>query len=104
MAKSRKHRSRSQKRHKKTLLKDITQTTKKVLPVVNSGLETVGTSVKVVAEKSAPVVEKGISGVYGALATGFDMGVKGVQSGVTMMSKKRRHKKRHTKNKSYKKK
>jgi hypothetical protein len=75
-----------------------------VIPVVNSGLKTVGTSVKVVAEKSAPVVEKGISGVYGALATGFDMGVKGVQSGVTMMSKKRRNKKRHTKNKSYKKK
>jgi hypothetical protein len=102
MAKSRKH--RSQKRHNKTLLKDISQTTKKVIPVVSSGLKTVGTSVKVVAEKSAPVVEKGISGVYGALATGFDMGVKGVQSGVTMMSKKRRHKKRHTKNKSYKKK
>ena len=84
MAKSRKHRSRSQKRHNKTLLKDITQTTKKVIPVVNSGLKTVGTSVKI--------------------ATGFDMGVKGVQSGVTMMSKKRRNKKRHTKNKSYKKK
>ena len=101
MAKSRKHRSHSQKRHKKTLLKDISQTTKKVIPVVNSGLKTVGTSVKIVAEKSAPIVEKGISGVYGALATGFDMGVKGVQKGVTMMTKKRRHRKRQTKNKSH---
>ena len=95
--------SRSKKSHKTTLLKDINKTTKKVIPVVNSGLKTVGTSVKIAAEKSAPVVEKGISGVYGALATGFDMGIKGVKTGVTLMTKKRRHKKRHGKNKSHKK-
>jgi hypothetical protein len=97
MAKSRKH--RSQKNHKRNLLKSIKKTTKKVIPAVSSGLKTVGKTVTIAAEKSAPVVEKGISGVYGALATGFDMGVKGVKRGVTMISKKRHGKthKRHRK-------
>jgi hypothetical protein len=96
MAKSRKH--HSQKKHKRNLFKSIKKTSKKVIPAVNSGLKKVGKTVKFAAEKSAPVVEKGISGVYGALATGFDMGVKGVKSGVTMISKKRQSsKKRHGK-------
>ena len=78
MAKSRKHHRGSKKGSKKNLFRNIKKTTQKVLPVVNSGLKTVGKSVRIVAEKSVPVVEKGISGVYGALATGFDLGVKGV--------------------------
>ena len=91
MAKSRS----SKKNFLSKSVKSIKNTSKKVIPVVSSGLKTVGK----VAEKSVPVVEKGISGVYGALATGFDMGVKGVKKGVTMMSKKRHtsSKKRHHK-------
>jgi hypothetical protein len=42
---------------------------------MTSGLKTVGTSVK----KVSPMIEKGISGVYGALATGFDFGIKSVK-------------------------
>jgi hypothetical protein len=43
-----------------------------------------------VAIKSAPTVNKGLESVYGALATGFDMGIKGVKKGVSKMTKKRR--------------
>lgn len=89
MAKTRKNHSK--KNHsRKSYLKSIKTTTKKVLPVVNSGLKTVGKSV----QKSAPIVEKGIAGIYGALATGFDMGIKGVKS-ISKKYKKNTTKKRH---------
>jgi hypothetical protein len=88
MAKSRKTHSR--KGHsRKNFVKTLKTTTKKVIPVVNSGLKTVGKTVK----KSAPVVEKGIAGVYGALATGFDMGIKGVKH-ISKSYKKKHGKKR----------
>ena len=104
MAKTRKHRT-SKKRHTKNLFKNIKKTTKRVIPVVNTGLEKVGKSVKVAAEKSAPYVEKGISGVYGALATGFDMGIKGVQdvkSAITKRRKSKKYDKKHGKKHSKK--
>jgi hypothetical protein len=92
MAKTRKHRT-SKKRYTKNLFKKIKKTTKRVIPVVNSGLEKVGKTVKIAAVKSAPYVEKGISGVYGALATGFDMGIKGVQDVKSAIIKRRKTKK-----------
>jgi hypothetical protein len=92
MAKTRKHHG-TKKSRSKNLFKKINKTTKKVIPIVNTGLEKVGKTVKIAAVKSAPYVEKGISGVYGALATGFDMGVKGVQDVRKVISKKRKTKK-----------
>jgi hypothetical protein len=88
MAKSRSNR--------KSVIKRITKTTEKALPVVNKGLETVGTTAKGVAKKSIPVVEKGVSTVFGAMATGFDLGVKGAKSVAKGITKKR-HSKRHRK-------
>ena len=38
-----------------------------------------GKATKVVLKKSIPVVEKGVSAVYGTMATGFDLGIKGVK-------------------------
>jgi len=88
MAKTRK--TYSKKRHsRKNFVKNLKTTTKKVLPVVNSGLKTVGKTVK----KSAPMVEKGIAGIYGALATGFDMGIKGMKN-ISKSYKKKQSKKR----------
>jgi len=66
--------------------------------MVKSGLKSVGATVKTVAIKSAPTVNKGLEGVYGALATGFDMGIKGVSKGVSKMTKKSRSKS-HRRNK-----
>jgi hypothetical protein len=91
--------AKSRKNKKSSLLKGLKKTTSKAVPIVESGLKSVGSTVKTVAIKSAPTVNKGLEGVYGALATGFDMGIKGVEKGVSKVSKitkKRRHR-RHTK-------
>ena len=96
-------RSRSNKRyhkHKRTnrgLFKKIRRTTGKVIPVVASGLKTIGTSVKNVTIKSRPVVEKGLGSIYKSVLTGFDLGVKGIKKGVNIVKNKtatrrRRHK------------
>jgi len=86
MSKTRKNRSR------KNFLKKITRTGKNAIPVVESGLKTVGKTAKVVAVKAAPVVEKGVSSVYNTMVTGFDLGVKGVKkiSSRSKRSKRRR--------------
>jgi hypothetical protein len=83
--------------HRKSIMKSIRNTSERALPIVDKGLKTVGTTAKYVAVKSAPIVEEGISKVYGTLATGFDLGVKGVNTlakGRRKMTKKRRYKKR----------
>ena len=76
--------TKSYRRHKRS------RTNYRVLPRVEGGLEMVGNK----AIKASPVVEKGISNVYNTLATGFDMGIKGVQNTIsTRRSRSRRHKK-----------
>ena len=61
----------------------------RALPVVESGLQKVGETVEFAAKKSAPVINKGVEGIYGTLATGFDMGVKGVKKGIKMRQRSR---------------
>lgn len=77
--------TKSYRRHKRS------RTNYRVLPRVEGGLEMVGNK----AIKASPVVEKGISNVYNTLATGFDMGIKGVQNTISTRrsSRSRRHKK-----------
>ena len=84
MAKSRSHRSSS-------IVKSIRNTSERAIPAVSKGLETVGTTAKYAAVKSAPIVEKGASVVYGTVAKGFDLGAKMLAKRLT---KRRRHKKR----------
>jgi len=85
MSKTRKNRSR------RNFLKKITNTGKKAIPV----LKTVGKTAKVVAVKAAPIVEKGVSEVYDTMVTGYDLGVKGVQSISSKKSKSRRTKRHY---------
>jgi len=87
MAKSRKNRSSS-------ILKNITKTTVSAFPVVGKGLTKVGNVAKGVASKSAPVVERGVSSIYGTLASGFNLGAKGLKTVAKGVSKKRRSKHR----------
>ena len=68
------------KSRKSSVVKSITKTANKALPAVNKGLKTVGSTAKNVATASIPVIEKGVSAVYGTMATGLDLGVKGVKS------------------------
>lgn len=81
------------KSNRKSLMKSIKNTTNKVLPIVDKGLNTVGSVTKTLAKKSVPIVEEGVSTVYGTMSTGFDLGVKGVKNVASSikMSKKRRH-------------
>jgi len=87
MSKTRKNRSR------KNFLKKITRTGKKAIPVVESGLKTVGNTAKVVAIKAAPIVEKGVSSVYNTMVTGYDLGVKGVKN-ISSRSKRTKRRRR----------
>jgi hypothetical protein len=85
MAKSRKNRSSG-------ILKKIKKTSARALPVVGKGLKKVGVVAKGVAVKSVPVVEKGVSSVYGTLASGFNLGEKGLKTVAKGVSKKMRSK------------
>ncbi len=68
------------RRRSSNIVKSITSTANKALPAVDKGLKTVGKTAKDVASTSIPVIEKGVSAVYGTMATGLDLGVKGVKS------------------------
>ena len=83
MAKSRKSKSNT-----------LEKTIKETLPIVDKGLTKVGHTAKNVAEASIPVVEKGVSAVYGTMATGLDLGVKGVKSVAKGVSRRRRSRSR----------
>ena len=89
--------SRKIHRSKKSFLRNIRNTTARALRVVENGLNTVGTTVEKVAVNSAPIVNKGLAKVYGTMATGFDMGIKGVKKGVTIITERRKSHKRSRK-------
>jgi hypothetical protein len=92
MGKTRRNKRKSYKLNKKTnnLFKKVKGTTDLAVPVLKKGLKTVGSSVKTVAIKSAPTINKGLAGIYGTLATGFNMGLKGVSK----MTKRNRSKRK----------
>ena len=91
MSKSRKHSRRSKSRTKslsktKTILKNTANT-------AVSGVKKVGSVAKNVVSKSTPIIEKGVTTLYGTMATGFDLGIKGVKNAaktVSRTTKKRR--------------
>jgi hypothetical protein len=68
------------KSRKIDVMKKINVTASETLPVVDRGLQTVGTTAKDVAQSSIPIIEKGVSGVYGTMASGLDLGVQGVKT------------------------
>jgi hypothetical protein len=79
------------RKHSKTLnsIKMLKKTSKSAA----RGLKKIGSVTKNVVVKTAPIIEKGVSGVYGTLATGFNLGVKGakgVADDVSKMTLKRR--------------
>jgi hypothetical protein len=80
--------SKSHKR-RTSVMKSVKSVANKALPAVNKGLQTVGTTAKNVASASIPIVEKGVSAVYGTMATGLDLGVKGAKTIAKGMSKRR---------------
>ena len=67
------------RRNVRGVMKTLKRTTARALPVVDNGLKTVGMATKGAIKTSIPIVEKGVSAVYGTMATGFDLGIKGVK-------------------------
>ena len=99
MSKSRKHsrRSKSMARTKamartKTMIKNTADT-------AFQGIKTVGNVAKNVVSKSTPIIEKGVTTLYGTMATGFDLGIKGVKNAAKTVS--RTTKKRRSNRKSH---
>jgi hypothetical protein len=88
--------AKMRKSSKKNILRRIKKSSKKIIPAVESGLKTVGTTAKNVSKKAKPYVEKGISSIYGVLATGFDIGVKGVSKVASNIVSKKTRKHRKT--------
>ena len=79
------------KSHRRSMIKRLKRTASKTLPVVDKGLKTVGVAATDVAKKSVPVIEKGVSVVYGTMATGLDLGVKGVKAVSQSVRSNKRH-------------
>jgi len=91
---------RKSRKNRKSVMKSIKHSAKKVLPAVNNGLTKVGKTAKNAAAMSLPVIEKGVATVYGTMATGFNLGLKGTKGiikGVNNMSKKMHHSKNNKK-------
>ncbi len=82
------------KSRKNSVMKTIKKTAIKTLPVVDKSLTKVGNTAKDVAEVSIPVIEKGVSAVYGTIASGLDLGVKGVKSVSKGVSNRKRYRSR----------
>ena len=78
-------------------MKKIKSTSKSALPMVATGLKRVGSTAKAVVVKSGPVAEKGLSGIYGALATGFDFGLNKIKDKKNQTYKKTKRVRRHKK-------
>lgn len=72
--------NRTNRKSRRNLMKTFRNTANTALPVVNKGLKSVGNTAKKVVTTSVPIVQKGVSAVYGTMATGFDLGVKGVRN------------------------
>ena len=72
MTKTRKNRFNKSSKKTTNIIKNIGRTTKRVLPVVKSGLSTIGQNVKYAANKSEPAIKQGFKTIYGTLATGFN--------------------------------
>lgn len=77
------------RKSRRSIMKSIKKTGESVLPVVDKGLKTVGSTTKRVASASIPVIERGVSAVYDTMSTGLNLGMKGVSSVTKKLTKRR---------------
>lgn len=88
MAKTRSRKYHKSRRSSKrpSFMKNVSKTTYKAIPYVKKGLKNVGSATMTVTKQATPVIEKGLGVVYGTLASGFDLGVKGLKKGINFVS------------------
>lgn len=70
----------SYKKRMSNIVKSTNKNVQKALPVVNDGLKTAGIVARGVAKETIPIVEKGVSAVYGTINSGFNLGSAGVKN------------------------
>jgi len=85
---------RTHKRSRRSKKNNVARSIKKTMPKVKRGLKVVGKTAVDVTKKATPIVEKGLGQIYGVLAEGFDMGVRGVKKSMKSRSRKTRTNKR----------
>jgi len=88
MSKSRKNTRRS-----KGLFNKIKKTSKRAIPVVKSGLNKVGSTVKNVAVKSEPVIKEGLGKLYSFMETGVQYTSNAIKKGLKKTRKRKTNKK-----------
>ena len=89
--------SRTRRNRSTSIFKKLKNSSSRAIPMVDKGLTTVGMAAKGIAYKSKPILEKGVSAIYGTIATGVDLGLKGTKSvakGVNSLTQKK-HRRRH---------
>ena len=64
---------------RRNLMKKLKSMSSRAIPVVKTGLEDVGTFVEGAVIKSVPLVKQGVSGVYGTMAKGVNLGAKSLK-------------------------
>lgn len=80
------NKSRRSSKKRPSFMKNVSKTTYKAIPYVKKGLKNVGSATMTVTKQATPVIEKGLGVVYGTLASGFDLGVKGLKKGINFVS------------------
>jgi hypothetical protein len=90
---------KNNRRGKKSLLNKFSRNATRAIPVIASGIKNVGSDVVKITAKSRPKIEKGLGSIYEGVLTGFDLGVKGLKKGVSVVtnaasSKTRRNRRR----------
>jgi hypothetical protein len=91
--------SKSLNNRAKKFVRSSSKNVQKALPVINKNIKNAGVMAKDVAKETLPIVEKGVSAVYGSLATGFNLGVKGaknVSNKIKSVSRNKRSYKKHS--------
>lgn len=76
-------------RRKRSSKRNITRSIKRTMPKVKKGLKVVGKTAVDVTKKATPIVEKGLGQIYGVMAEGFDMGVRGVKKSMAKTKRRR---------------
>jgi hypothetical protein len=97
--------AKSYKKRASSFVKSTSNRVNKALPVLNNGIKTASNVASNVAKETIPIVEKGVSAVYGTMNTGFNLGVKGAENvGKGIKSLKKRMsagKRKHTRRRKH---
>ena len=79
---------KNNRRSKKGFLNKFSRNATRAIPVIASGIKNVGSDVVKITSKSRPKIEKGLGSIYEGVLTGFDLGVKGLKKGVSVITNK----------------